>query len=139
VSLQFCTETEQNCSKGVTRLSQQATLKGMQAIELLEPIGPTPSVQWTKARFVRNSDLVSRNVSGETVVVPICRGVGDLDCIYTFNSVGTHLWSLLAVDRTVMDLSAAVAQRFAVSAELAQSDVENFLAELQEVGLVRTV
>lgn len=88
---------------------------------------------------MRSSALVSREVAGETVVVPICRGVGDLDSIYTFNGVGTHLWNLLAESRTADDLTAFVARRFAVSGVQAQNDVRNFLRELQGAGLVEAL
>jgi hypothetical protein len=115
----------------------------MQAIELPGPIDSSVDVFLPASdsyiRFVRSPDLVSREVAGETVVVPICRGVGDLDSIYTFNGVGTHLWNLLAEGRTADELSAFVAQRFAVSGVQARSDVRNFLAELQEAGLVETL
>src|SRR5271154_4611374 len=115
----------------------------MQAIGLLEPIEPSIEVVSDDAsprpRFVRSSDLVSRNVAGETVVVPICRGVGDLDAIFTFNNVGTHLWVLLAEGRSEAELSTFVTQRFAISPQQAQTDVRNFLADLQEAGLVQTV
>lgn len=115
----------------------------MQAIGLLEPIEPSVDVVSHDAsprpRFVRSADLVSRNVAGETVVVPICRGVGDLDAIFTFNGVGTHLWVLLAEGRSEAELSEFVARRFAISAEQAQADVRSFLADLQEAGLVQTV
>jgi hypothetical protein len=73
------------------------------------------------------------------VVVPICRGVGDLDSIFTFNGVGTHLWGQLAESRTEVELAKLVAGRFAVSEEAALADVRNFLAELAEVGLVQAV
>lgn len=115
----------------------------MKSLELLEPIEPSLDAfllgSDSQIRFVRCSDLVSREVAGETVVVPICRGVGDLDSIYTFNGVGTHLWNLLAEGRTADELSAFVAQRFAVSGVQAQSDVGNFLRELQGAGLVETL
>ena len=115
----------------------------MQAIELLEPIEPSIDAvspdAFPRSRFIRNADLVSRNVAGETVVVPICRGVGDLDAIFTFNSVGTHLWVLLAESRSEAELSTFVTQRFAISPQQAQTDVRNFLADLQEAGLVQTV
>jgi len=114
----------------------------MQALDLLERTGPAcpdaapspPSV-----RFLRNSNLVSREVGGETVVVPICRGVGDLDSIFTFNGVGTFLWGLLAERRTEGELAELVARRFAVREDAALGDVRRFLAELAEVGLVQTI
>ena len=111
----------------------------MEAIELLEPTGLSAcSFAKGDVRFVRSSDLVSRDVAGETVVVPICRGVGDLDSIFTFNTVGTHLWNLLTEGRTEAELTSSVTKRFLVSEYVAQSDVRNFLTDLLGVGLVRT-
>ncbi|HME12737.1 MAG TPA: PqqD family protein [Candidatus Acidoferrum sp.] len=119
-------------------------LKDMQALGILEPIGPVradvvdpPSS--SRLRYLRNSNLVSRVVAGETVVVPICRGVGDLDSIFTFNGVGTFLWGLLVEGRSESELAAFVARRFAVAEEAALADVRSFLAELKQVGLVQTV
>lgn len=112
----------------------------MQAIELLGPIGLSPSSELeTAVRFLRNPDLVSRDIAGETVVVPICRGVGDLDSIFTFNTVGTHLWNLLVAIHTEHELIKSVTENFEVSEDEARSDVRNFMADLLEVGLVRTV
>ncbi len=112
----------------------------MQAIELLEPIGLSASTSSAASvRYLRNSDLVSRDIAGETVVVPICRGVGDLDSIFTFNTVGTHLWNLLGAVQSEAELIKSLTEEFEVSEEVAQSDVRNFMADLLEVGLVRTV
>jgi hypothetical protein len=90
-------------------------------------------------RFLRSPDLVSREIAGETVVVPICRGVGDLDSIFTFNSVGTHLWNVLAAVHTESELIKSITENFEVGDDVAQSDVRNFMTDLLEVGLVRTV
>src|ERR1700744_5474454 len=112
----------------------------MKAIELLESIGLRMSTgEKSDMRFVRSSDLVSRDIAGETVVVPICRGVGDLDSIFTFNTVGTHVWNLLTEGRSETELTSSVTKRFQVSEYMAQSDVRNFLKDLLGVGLVRTV
>jgi hypothetical protein len=111
----------------------------MEAIELLEPTGLSASAtEKGDVRFVRSTDLVSRDVAGETVVVPICRGVGDLDSIFTFNAVGTHVWNLLTEGRSEAELTSSVTKRFQVSEYVAQSDVRNFLTDLLGVGLVRT-
>ena len=47
------------------------------------------------ARVRRSSNVVSRVVADEAIVVPIRRGAADLDSIYTFNESGTKLWSLI--------------------------------------------
>jgi Coenzyme PQQ synthesis protein D (PqqD) len=79
---------------------------------------------------------VSREIAGETVVVPICRGVGDLDFVYTFNALGTQLWGLLEKSRTEPELVAWVAEQYDVDETQAREDVRSFLADLVAVGLV---
>ena len=99
----------------------------------------TPSVNTTPVRHTRNTAIVSRDVAGETIVVPICRGVGDLDSVYTFNPVGRSLWRLLENHQSVEELANWVATNYEVDANQAFADVQAYLAELQEIGLVRTV
>lgn len=88
-------------------------------------------------RHVRSASIVSREIAGETIVVPICRGVGDLDSVYTFNAVGTYVWRLLAESRTEEELARLVATDFEVGEQQALKDVRSFLADLREVGLVK--
>jgi hypothetical protein len=97
------------------------------------------SLNTTPVRHTRNTAIVSRDVAGETIVVPICRGVGDLDSVYTFNPVGRSLWRLLESGHSVEELANWVVTHYEVDAKQALADVQSYLSELQEVGLVRTV
>jgi hypothetical protein len=86
--------------------------------------------------YTRSAAVVSRAIAGETIVVPICRGVGDLDCVYTFNALGSQLWQELSEARSVEELVARVTQSFDVRKEQALADVESFVRELLKVGLI---
>jgi hypothetical protein len=99
----------------------------------------TSSLDMAPVRHTRNTAIVSRDVAGETIVVPICQGVGDLDSVYTFNPVGRNLWRLLESGRSVEELANWVVTHYEVDAKQAVADVQSYLSELQEVGLVRTV
>jgi hypothetical protein len=88
-------------------------------------------------RYVRNDDLVTRRVAGQTLVVPVRSSVGDLESLFTLNEVGSHLWGLLDGRRGVEELAAAVCEAFDVSEEEARADTLAFLAELEEAGLIR--
>lgn len=142
MSLRFCTERKQGSSKTVTGGVPAGNTRGMPALELLEPTVPYADSgrppHTDEVKFQRSTEIVSREIAGETVVVPICRGVGDLDSIFTFNGMGSWLWSLLAEQRSEGELAELVAGRFAVERETARVDVQNFLVELCEAGLVRT-
>jgi hypothetical protein len=90
-------------------------------------------------RHIRNTAIVSRDVAGETIVVPICRGAGDLESVYMFNPLGRELWLLLAEGRTGEELTNWVTAHYGVDAEQAFADVQEYLTELREIGLIRTI
>ena len=46
----------------------------------------------SQKRFTKRSDLVTRSITGETIIVPVQGHVGDLDSIYTLNEVGSTVW-----------------------------------------------
>ena len=95
--------------------------------------GPEGQV-WHK----RSEAVVSRDIAGETLVVPIRKGVGDLDSVYTFNELGARLWLMLEQGRTTEELADWVRVNYQVSAEQAFADVARFVAELREERLVRS-
>jgi len=87
-------------------------------------------------RFVRSDTVVTREIGGETIVVPVRGGVGDLAGLFTFNEIATEIWKLLAEGRTVEEVTLWVEERYDVSAEQARADIGGFLEELRQQGLV---
>ena len=92
----------------------------------------------TAEMFTRTRNAVSRNVAGETLVVPIRGKVGELASIYSFNDVGSLIWGLLETPKHLSELTEAVVQTFSVRMERAAEDVAQFLNEMLAVGLVET-
>ena len=86
--------------------------------------------------FVRNQRLVSRRIDDQILVVPIRGGVGDLDSIYSFNSVGSEIWDLLAKEMSADEIVQHIVSSYDVKLEQAQSDVQVFLSELSAMGLI---
>jgi hypothetical protein len=87
--------------------------------------------------YVKSGEFVTRAVAGETIVVPITAGVGDLDSIYTLNEVGATIWELIDGTTTVDEIVAAVTRGFEVEDQKARADVLEFVTSLAEVGLIR--
>ena len=83
-------------------------------------------------------DVVSRNIAGESILVPIRGDLASLDCIFSLNAVGEFVWTVLAEPTTVAQIVPAVVQEFDVSSAQAAHDVQAFLAELAEAGLIAT-
>lgn len=89
--------------------------------------------------FVKDSTAVTRQVSEETVVVPVRAGAADLDSIYVLNETGTWIWERLD-GRTGTDaLIAGLMAEFDISEAQARGDLDEFLAGLAAEGLVKSV
>ncbi len=84
----------------------------------------------------RKADFVMRNVGGENLLVPIGRQVLDTNGLVTLNATGSCLWELLAQDRSVEELAAALTEKFEVDIERARADVQVFLEEITRIGLL---
>ena len=83
--------------------------------------------------------FVTRQVGGETLIVPVSGSVADLESIFVLNEVGSHIWHVLGSPVTVDDLVRAVVAKFDVTAESARADVLAFLEDLSSRRLVGAV
>lgn len=83
--------------------------------------------------------FVTRRIAGETIVVPVSSHVGDLDSIYTFNEVGSRVWTLLEQPASVETIAAVLADEYEAPAEQIAADVAELLEALQERGLIHPV
>ena len=90
-------------------------------------------------RYKRNQDVVSRNIDGELVIVPIRSGVGDLNSLYTLNPVGCVLWEFMTESHTVPEMVQRVCNEFEVTQAQAQPDIESFLESMLAEQLVKPV
>ena len=51
--------------------------------------------------YQQDPSIVSREIAGEVILVPIRNNVGDLESIYTLNETAARIWALLDGDHTL--------------------------------------
>jgi hypothetical protein len=98
-----------------------------------------PQALLSPAKYVRSSNVVSREIAGETLVVPVRGGVGDLDSIFSFNPLGSHLWELLKEGASVEGMAEWVVEHYEVASEQASEDIRSFVDELRRTGLIHAL
>ena len=86
--------------------------------------------------FSKEDNCVTREIAGETIIVPIKGRVGDLDSIYTLNEVGTLIWQLIDGQRNIGQIVQSVRQTYDVESEEVTRDTFDFLISLEEAGLI---
>jgi coenzyme PQQ synthesis protein D (PqqD) len=94
-----------------------------------------------ESMFVQRSDdrrsFVTREIGGETLIVPVTGHVMELESIYVLNPVGSRIWELLRSPTTTDQIVAVVAGEFAVSRQDAATDTAEFLESLATRGLIQ--
>jgi hypothetical protein len=90
-------------------------------------------------RYVRSDRVVSRVIAGETLIVPISKGVGDLASIYSLNPVATTIWEALSHPRSKSEIVQVIARDFETENAQVERDIEAFLIDMESVGLVTEV
>jgi hypothetical protein len=89
--------------------------------------------------YVRSDSVVSRVIAGETLIIPVRRGVGDLASIYALNEVASAIWDALAQPRSKEQIVRALAEEFDGATEQIASDLDSFLAEMQPANLITSL
>jgi hypothetical protein len=89
--------------------------------------------------YVRSDAVVSRVIAGETLIVPISKGVGDLASIYSLNQVASTIWDTISHPRSKREIVQVIAREFEAESAQIERDVEAFLLEMESVGLVTEV
>ncbi len=87
--------------------------------------------------YQRSDSLVTRDIAGEKIIVPVRGRVGDLNSIYTLNSVANEIWTLLDGTRTLGQILRQLEDEYDVPWTVLAEDVERVLDELSSEGLIK--
>jgi len=80
---------------------------------------------------VPSDDVVSREIEGELIIVPIASGIGDMeDELYTLNETGRAIWQRLDGKRTLRDVAADLAANYSAPPDQITRDVLGLAGEL---------
>ena len=84
-----------------------------------------------------SEDVVSREIEGELIIVPIASGIGDLeDELYTLNETGRAIWERLDGKRTLGDVAADLATHYAGPVDQITNDVLGLAQELAKRKII---
>jgi MinD-like ATPase involved in chromosome partitioning or flagellar assembly len=81
-----------------------------------------------------SNDVVSREIDGQRLIVPLDAGVGDVDDLFTLNETGAAIWELLDGERRLADVVEEVVRRFDAPRSDVEADVLTFAADLVARG-----
>jgi hypothetical protein len=78
-----------------------------------------------------SSDVVSREIDGALIIVPLTSGVGDMeDDLFSMNETGTEIWNMLDGTKTVQEVVEALTQLYRAEPDEIGQDVAGIITEL---------
>ena len=86
--------------------------------------------------FMRNSDVISRQIAGELFLVPVKGKIADMENIFALTAVAEYIWERLDGRKSLNEILNDVVERFDVEREQAESDIWEFITELMGSGLI---
>jgi len=90
----------------------------------------------TAVCYQTKDSIVTRNIAGETWLIPITGQLADLEQLYHLNDAGAFIWNCLDGKTTLEKISQKLTNNYAVSSEQAVEDVAVQISELLEAGLL---
>lgn len=95
------------------------------------------AVERLSKAYIRASEVASRSIAGECVIVPVRKGVAELDAIFTLDGVGERIWELLEHPVTGERIVEVVCAEYEVTPEQAGADVTELLDDLLAARLIQ--
>jgi hypothetical protein len=92
-----------------------------------------------ETRFERDPAIVTRRIGDEIVLVPVRASTGAMSEIFALNETAALVWNALAQAQSITELSALMANEFAIEAAQAQADIAELLDLLIEAQVIREV
>ena len=89
--------------------------------------------------YSRNEEIISRRIVDELILVPLRKSVADMETLYTLNDVGARVYELIDGTRSVGVIVDHIVSEFQVTADVAKSDVFEFIEQLLQVDSIRKV
>jgi hypothetical protein len=90
-------------------------------------------------RFVKNANIVRRDIADEIILVPIRGDLADMQRIFALDATSDFIWQQMDGNRSVGDIHAAVLNHFDVESDQAASDLNTFIGKLLDADLISEV
>ncbi len=96
----------------------------------------TPDAQTLEKIYKKEDDIVSREIVGESILVPIRGKLVDMQQIFSLDGVAEFVWQNIDGKNRLSDISSGIIKTFEVEKDQAETDLAEFINELLEAGLI---
>ena len=89
-----------------------------------------------KKVFKKSKDVVSRNIEGQVIIMPLYKSSRDLNCIYTLNETAAAAWDLIDGKNDLNKIKEKLLSEFDVTEETLKKNMEVLIKDLKSIKAV---
>jgi hypothetical protein len=86
--------------------------------------------------FRKKEEIVTRQIAGETLLIPIRSQLADMQNIFALNPTAEYIWQQLDGKQNLEIIHRGITDNFQVETRQAHSDLEEFISQLLEAGII---
>ena len=86
--------------------------------------------------MIIKKELIKREVAGDVILVPVGKTALENNGLFILNELGGFLWDRLESATGETELLAAVLEEYEVTEAEAKADIQEFLANLTQLGII---
>ena len=86
--------------------------------------------------MIIKKELITREVAGEIILVPVGKSVLESNGLFALNEVGAFLWNCLPEAKSEDELVEQILAEYDIDRETAAADVAEFLQKLRDMGIL---
>ena len=86
-----------------------------------------------KKIFKKYSNLISRKVENEYIIVPTVDNIANMNVLYTLNETGAFIFEQIDGEKTIEDIIKLINSEFGVDVKTTKNDLERFINEINNI------
>ena len=89
--------------------------------------------------YKHDFNIVSRQIGGEVILVPIRSTIADMNYLYTLNSTAARIWQLLDGVNDLEDIHQQICREFDIDPLEAKTDLDEVIQDFLRIGVIAQV
>ena len=77
--------------------------------------------------YQKREDIVTRKIAGETLLIPICTHMTDIQNIFVLNEVGEYIWQHLDGKKNIKEIHHGIQSTFNAKKKEIDADIREFI------------
>ncbi len=81
--------------------------------------------------YKKNDQIVTREIAGEVILIPLFKSSDALNYIYTLNETAARFWSLVDGKKTLEEIKKEIVENYDVAEETVDKNVAELVTDLK--------